>query len=617
MHEKLKSVGVIAPKYETEILSKMILDSEGFEVIDVDGLRKLTEEAEYYAFTLKLLNDLFLIAGEEPVINPEQVRLPVTIDVDDAISLTEKIKDELMRIEEREKELSKSLEKISEELEVLSLLNTSEFLLEDLTGLRFTKIIIGKIHKTLYDRFSKAFVDSDVYIQPLKVTDQFVYFGFVYPVNMDENVENLLKESGVKDFKIPTLSLTPKEAYEKLSDQKKVLEFKMEELELRKKEIFFENFHHIKEIYNEIFVLKNVYDVVKKCGFTEEFIVMKGWVTSKSLEILRKLQSSGEIALFEDIKIDQKKPTLLKNPKFFKPFEMLVKMYGIPRNDEVDPTPFVGILFLFFYGMMFGDVGHGGVISLLAYMIYKRTRHDLWYIMTFAGLSSAFFGILYGSIFGFEVIKPLFARPMENINLFLIISVLIGAALIILGMVLNVVNRLNRKEYKKLIYDPNGFAGLGLYLMVVTNIFWYIQNGTFLFPFTLFFVTAGFFIVLIFLYSVLFEEGTLGERITLAFFETFDRLLAFFSNTLSFIRLGAFAMNHAGLFLAFYIMARMSNSAFGSFISLLLGNLLLIFLEGLVVFIQAVRLEFYEFFSKFYSGDGREFKPVKYQQEVK
>jgi V/A-type H+-transporting ATPase subunit I len=617
LKEKIKSVGIIAHKSIMEPLSKFFLDSESFEVVPIRSVLDLklgSMDRNPYDEFLSLVHSLYKEVGKTPSPKVETVTFPMVFDGADFQKLTARLKKEMENIDSRIADLEEKIRSLEESISAVKAFLGFEETLSSLCEMKLLRIRVGKVHYGYFERLAESLSDLDVMIEKISQEEEDVVSVLVYPAQMKDSIERVLKSVSFRDLDIPCMNLDPQNALYELMDERKALRIKIEELKLEKREIFYQNRRKIYQYYDQVFVLKNVHDLISNGGLTEEFFVIMGWITEKSLKDLKDFaEGFNDILIFEDIEIPLQKPTKLSNPGFFKHFEFLVKMYGTPRSDEVDPTPIVSILFLFFYGFMFGDVGHGLVIAALSWLIYLKTKTDLWYAMTFAGLSSVVFGIFYGSIFGFEVIPAVIARPMENINEFLVTSIYIGAGLIIFGMALNILNRIHRKEYKQVVFDPNGIAGLGLYTLAFVGTVYYLNSGTFPIPVFVFLGSILAFIALMFLYYVIFEEGKIGERITLAVFETFDRLLMFFSNTLSFIRLGAFAMNHAGLFLAFYMMAQMSKSGFGSFTSLLIGNLLLIFLEGLIVFIQSVRLEFYEFFSKFYSGDGREFNPVRYK----
>ncbi len=614
MKEKIISIGLITHKSLMEPISKFFLDSESFEIVplkDIFDIDLKSMEGNPYDDFLRVVHSLYSEVGKIPKPAVSNISLPAVFNDREFKEFADGLKKEMDRIDSEISEIENKIEKLDERIEAVEAVKDFRGSVSDLKNMELAKLKVGKIHFGYFERFVESIKDLEVIIEKVKTNGNLVTCVVVYPNALKDDMNKIFRTVSFKELELPDADIEPTEALYELKDEKKSLKLEIEELNLKKRELFYKNRRRIYGYYDLVFVLKNVYDVVMKSGMTEEFFAIVGWITESALKKLREfVEGYDDILLFENVEIPLQKPTKLKNNSFFKHFEFLVKMYGTPKSDEIDPTPIVGILFLFFYGFMFGDIGHGLTIAVISWILYKKTKIDLWYAMSFAGLSSTLFGLFYGSIFGFEVIKPLIARPLENINAFLTVSIAIGAGLIIFGMMLNLINRILRREYKEMIFDPSGISGLGLYTSALAGTILYIQFG----KFPIYLATAALAsLTMVFLYFIIFEEGSLGEKLVLAFFETFDRIIMFFSNTLSFIRLGAFAMNHAGLFLAFYIMAQMSKSGVGSFTSLLVGNLLIIFLEGLVVFIQAVRLEFYEFFSKFYSGDGREFNPIRYR----
>ncbi len=614
MKENIHSIGVIAHRSLMETISKFLLDSGSFEIVpmrDMFNLELNSMDSNPYDEFLKTIHTLYSEVGKVPRPDVSGVSLPVAFNEREFEDFVMGLKNEMDSLDSKISEIQKEVSDIENKIKAVEAILSFKGAVKDVASSELIKVKIGTVHSGYFERFHESLEPLDVIVERMRDDGKESLCTLIYPSSLEKELEDIFKTVSFKSLELPDSDLQPLETLYELKDERKSLELEIEELKLKKRELFYKNRRKIYGYYDLTFVLKNVYDLVANVKMTEEFFIIMGWITEDSLAELEKFADEfDDILVFRDINIPVQKPTKLSNPAFFKHFEFLVKMYGTPRSDEVDPTPIVSVLFLFFYGFMFGDIGHGLTISVISWLLYMKTKIDLWFAMTFAGISSTLFGLFYGSIFGFEIIPPLIGRPMENMNAFLEVSIAIGAALIIFGMILNLVNRLVRKEYRKMIFDPNGISGLGLYTSAFAGILFYLESGKF--PLVLG-IGAAASLAMVFLYFLLFEEGKFSERLVLAFFETFDRIIMFFSNTLSFIRLGAFAMNHAGLFLAFYIMAQMSKSGVGSFTSLLVGNLLIIFLEGLVVFIQAVRLEFYEFFSKFYSGDGRDFNPIRYR----
>ncbi|KLO23788.1 ATPase [Marinitoga sp. 1197] len=616
MHEKLKPFTIISNKYELEEISKKILDSEKVEIlplekiIEIDLLKELkTHKENAYKNIYNNFINIFEYAEKIPEPKTKKINFPFVIDKDEILEFSRNLNNKMKEISDKMNFLKEKKERLKTEIELFEKLKSIEIDIEKLLMMKRLNFKVGKINNLYYERFINSLETENVLTINLAEEDNFMWLMLIYESNME--IGKTLSIANFIEYIIPDYTGTPKEILWILYDEYRSLKYEIEMLKISLKKIFFENRRFIYKYFDYIFVLKNIYDLTNQMKFTENFFIISGWTTGDIYNELLNYTNSNDYILFIDYAFSEKSPTLLKNKGIFKHFEFIVKMFGIPSSDEIDPTPIITILFLLFYGMMFGDVGQGAVLSLFGFWIYKKNKSDLFYVIGASGIFSIIFGFLYGSFFGFEnVIKPLWKRPMDNINYFLILSIYFGISILTLAMFLNIVNKIKNKNIKELVFDPNGYAGIALYWILLGSVFYMIKNGTF--PKISYIFIIGL-IIIIYLRSIIFEKGTLGEKIVQGFFDLFEILLGYLSNTLSFIRLGAFAMNHAGLFLAFYMMSKMTGNTIFSYIILLLGNILIIVLEGLVVFIQTLRLEYYEFFTRFFKGNGKEFNPIKYK----
>ncbi|WGS64313.1 V-type ATP synthase subunit I [Marinitoga aeolica] len=617
MHEKLKPFTIISNKYELEEISKKILDSQEVEIIPLEKIikqellkeLKIQKENAYkeiYDNFMKIFN----YAEKSPEPKTKKIKFPLIIDKDEILNFSNELNEKMEKIFFKIEELKEERKSLETEIELFEKLRSINIKIERFRKMRKLKYKVGKISTMYYERFVQSLNDKNALSINFAKDESFDWIIIIYDSNID--IEKVLSVANFMEYHISeNYSGTPKEILWELYDKHRSLKYEIEMLNMSLKKLFFENRRHIYKYFDYIFVLKNIYDLTHSIKFTENFFLISGWTTEKTYFDLFNYSKSNDYILFLDYSFNEKAPTLLKNNGFFKHFEFVVKMFGTPSSDEIDPTPIISVLFLLFYGMMFGDVGHGLILTLFGFWIYKKKKSDLFYVIGSAGIFSMIFGILYGSFFGFEdIIKPLWKRPMDNINFFLMLSIYFGITILTLAMILNIINKIKNRKNKELIFDPNGFAGISLYWILLGSIFYMIKNGNF--PKISYFFIIGL-IIVIYLKSIIFEEGKIGEKLVQGFFELFEILLGYLSNTLSFIRLGAFALNHAGLFLAFYMMSQMTHNSILSFIILLFGNILIVVLEGLVVFIQTLRLEYYEFFTRFFNGNGREFKPIKYK----
>jgi len=385
----------------------------------------------------------------------------------------------------------------------------------------------------------------------------------------------------------------------------------------------------LERLYREICFMQRVYDVCSKRGEIDGLYMISGWMREETLEkvteILKNAAPSTSILVDNIKEIPVPAPTLMKNSRLVTAFEDLVAMYSLPSYGEFDPTGLVAITFTLFFGFMFGDIGHGLLIYLGALLAQKKqmVNRSLATVMKFAGLSSMFFGVMYGSIFGVEeLFEPIWLSPMHSTTEIIIASICVGFATISLGMILNIARQFKEKHYGKMLFDGQCFAGLALYWtfagLIIVSLNKTEATAGFVKP--LWITAVVLMLMMIFkgvLGKILFKEKE-GESPALSIFGIVEACLGFLSNTASFVRLAAFALNHVGLSMAVIMLSKLMGNLPGGIIfqtlMFALGNVVIAVLEGLIVFIQTLRLEYYEFFGKFFKGGGQKFKPVKLEQ---
>jgi V/A-type H+/Na+-transporting ATPase subunit I len=306
-------------------------------------------------------------------------------------------------------------------------------------------------------------------------------------------------------------------------------------------------------------------------------------------------------------------PTVAVKSRLLTPFSMLVKQYGIPQYGEVDPTPLFALTFLAMFGAMFGDVGQGAVIAALAwYYRDKLGRFAPFGIL--AGGSSMVFGLIYGSVFGFEHILPaLWMSPLHDPLLMLRIALAWGIAFLTVACLLAIYNRVVVGNYTGALLGHHGVVNLVFYLALVWGGIRLATLGTFgSSPATLVVLALG----TLAAHSWHEQDAPLGEKILVVFIETLETVIGYVSNSLSFLRVAAFSLNHVALSIAVFTLAGMMGT-FGHWVTVVLGNVFVLVLEGGIVMIQVLRLEFYEGFARYFSGDGHEFLPLRLRRRAK
>ncbi len=395
-------------------------------------------------------------------------------------------------------------------------------------------------------------------------------------------------------------------------------------------------------------------DAIVRFGQLRHTYLITGWVPVSYLDglIARLKQVSKEI-LIENLPTfrygdNQHVPVALLNNKYLRPFQMLVNTYSRPSYGELDPTLLIALTFPLIYGAMFGDLGQGLVLLLMGLLInggkILKSLQSLGLLIAYCGAAAAVFGVLYGSVFGFEgeeflhtfgfEFHPLWISPIGNILSVLGLAIDAGIVLLLLAFLLAIFNQMRSREWGHLIFGHNGLVGLFFYIAFLALLGDFLGQtpiapkvavaiGKLPLPFMTLFLVFGVMIMLSEILMNLVEghrpliegKGIGGFIMYLvqAFMDWFEVLISQLSNTLSYVRVGAFAVAHGGLSLAFFKLAELiggGQQGVGYWGMLIAGNIFFVTLEALIVGIQTMRLHYYEFLGKFFTGGGMQFEPL-------
>jgi V/A-type H+/Na+-transporting ATPase subunit I len=381
-----------------------------------------------------------------------------------------------------------------------------------------------------------------------------------------------------------------------------------------------------------------------------------GWVPTRRFEtISRGLDelTHGSMALttfdpeeMAEVKSGKTKvPVSTPHGPLVRAFDRMVLSYSVPLYGTIDPTPFVAVTFVILFAIMFGDVGQGLVGVIIGLLInsgwissfakYKRKNFGTTFIL--AGAGSMISGFFYGSFFANErVLEPLtravtqlvIGRPLDHIIslggfstilLFFGVTIGIGAVINSIGLVINIVNMVRRGEWEKALLTKTGLAG-ALFFWYVLFIGVRILTGGSLV--TLDFVAIAVPLMALFIREPLVRliehhhpvlKDGLFAFVMEGIVEILESTIYYVSNSVSFLRVAAFGLAHTVLSTIVFMLADMVGGGSGGIVFqilvILVGNGIIIVLEGLIVTIQVVRLQYYEFFSKFFNDAGEEFSP--------
>jgi V/A-type H+-transporting ATPase subunit I len=448
-------------------------------------------------------------------------------------------------------------------------------------------------------------------------------------------LESLLRKHGLDRIEITELSSrTPAEIVQGL--MKRLDEIRAEQKRISEglRGIGAEDGSRIAALYRRIELEIALLEASMNFGHTSATCLISGWLPADYVAVVSERllkETEGRIVIniqeaeTSNTPMDEV-PVLMKNHPLIRPFELLVQGFGYPRYKEIEPTIIVALSFLLMYGLMFGDVGHGAILVLGGLWFWLKGKssqtRNIGYIVTAAGVFAILGGFLYGSVFGMEKLRALFARPMEDVMIVLTVPVALGVVLVSLGVVLNIINRIRTGDYLHGIIDRFGVVGIVFYWGAVGLGVRYalLGHGIKTWQVVLFIAIP---LVILFFRELIFHwlspKGEAGEGgfagLMHGGIDVMETLSSYLANTVSFARVGAFALAHAGLCAAVFsleeIVRELPAGPVWAVLVLVFGNALIIGLEGLVVFIQCLRLEYYEFFGKFYGGSGKRYSPFQ------
>lgn len=354
--------------------------------------------------------------------------------------------------------------------------------------------------------------------------------------------------------------------------------------------------HDLQRVLGDVQRLQWFTDNVKLLETTDCFCRITGWTADLDGHRLAvAVEASGARALLHFPPPDSamRPPLLLVNPWWARPFELFSRALGMPERNEADPSVVLALVVPLLFGYMFGDIGQGLVLATAGYVL--RRRYAVARLLIAGGIAAAVFGALFGSLFGLHVVPALWLAPLDAPLTVLLVPIAGGAVLLATGLVLDGIEAFWRGEL-------DAWLASDAWMLVA----YVALLGSVAVPSLA--LLAG-------LAAVLFcvGRGLRAHRVAEGFAALallVERLVQILINTLSFARVGAFALAHAGLSSAIVALVDAAGHPVARIAVLVAGNVLVLALETMVVAIQTTRLVLFEFFTRFLTAQGRVFRPL-------
>ena len=585
-------------------------------LVDLNDIKTFNKDNSYKQLIQKAeeIKRAFNIETHEPSLGGP------SLDKDHIRARIDEIYEQVENYSEKIKQVEKRLEEIDKFERSFTIPESFSISTDDLRNLNYFEHKFGLLSKEDRIRLKKNYENILAAILHVGTNKDGEIYLIIYPLLVKEEIKRILRSVNFKEIVIPeTYRGTITEIKDQLENEKQGLikeiegyNKSLEELKKKYKDEFL-------ILLNQLSIKEKIEEYKSNLARSNKFFYLSGWISeSDKNEIKNILNRYDKLLITINDETSIKPPTKLKNNWFFRPFEVLLKMYGVPAHDELDPTPFLSISYMLLFGAMFGDLGQGFII-LLGGLLLSRKNKLFGGLLERLGFSSMIFGVLYGEVFGIEELIPaLVIKPFEEINTVLVAAIVVGVVLILISYILGIINCFKRKDIEEGLFGKEGLAGLIFYICLLA-----IVGGT-LIGKPIIPTGLGIAIILICIAGMVLKEPLTnlitgkrplhGEDVSgyyvQSIFSLIEVILSMLSGTISFIRVGAFTLTHVGLFIAFKTIGEMIGTSTGNVIVLIIGNIVVIGLEGLIVFIQGLRLQYYELFSRYYKGDGKEFNPI-------
>ncbi len=642
--EKMKFVMVNGPSSQ---LDKMILalcadgqfdpEPAGQHISPTMGYTTVSEENPYAA-TLAALRDLSV---QLQVDLDDTKKVKGTIVDDRAKTYIETLSESLRDMTEQRRTINEQIETCKAGIEEYKHFQGLGVNLEDIFSCRFISIRFGQLPKDSYLKLTKGYAEHPYVLFIPCSSDSDGYWGAYFaPKDREDDIDRIFASLHFNRLHVPSAVGTAEEIIENLTESIRINEAQLAELDQKLRAVWETEGEKIRAIYAKLVRLNAVFELRKYAVHHENNCFFVGWIPEDAEKtVRRRLEKYPEFVVEIDAPEENKKlrpPTRLKNFKLFRPYSYFVEMYGVPSYNDIDITAFVAITYTLLFGIMFGDLGQGLVLILVGLLMWKKKGMALGKILVPCGFSSAIFGFVFGSVFGYEeLLDPVYEKlgwagkplsVMDSINTVLLFAIAIGVTLVIVAMLLNVFSCVKKKKFGSALFSENGLTGICVYLGAASLVYTFMSHRVLIPSGVSVAMLAGGMLIL-FNKEILAESldehkfkkpDSIMDYILQNLFECIEYILSYFSNTVSFLRVGAFVIVHASMMMVVFTLAGDATSPKG-IIVVALGNIVVIALEGLLSGIQGLRLEFYEMFSRFYEGEGRSFEAIelKSNQTVK
>ncbi len=653
---KLKEVSIIGKLADIDAVAT-VCGRSGFFHAD-DAMSQYGDTPDFTAFSeenpyteaLQGLKDALNKAGKEINLLSTQESKNFYMTADEAIAYAKDVASKVKEWEANKAAAAAKLAEYEESMEAMGHFVGLNLNLDEIASCEYVNVRFGSLPKENLDKLNAYKENPNVIFTPCVADEERQWGLYFAPAANTSDVDRIFAGLKFQKVTLDTMTGRPEDTVAALRQKRDHEAMIVSQSQANMDSLINGEFNKIQQVYTFL-AEKNVYytAICRSAARYDDNFVIIGWIPKKAEDQLRK-----ELAQFKLIELSFKTgkevekhnpPVTIHNPPFFRGFEFFTRMYGMPGPQDIDPTPFMAIIYTICFGIMFGDIGQGACVALIGYLLmWKCAKMQVGRILLHCGCSSMVFGFFYGSIFGFEEwLNPVhqgmgiaFAHGEKFIHVMnadtsaniIYATMGLGVIMMTAAMIINIINKFARGKIGEAIFGMSGCAGLAFYIglagvlasLIVPDYCEFVGFNGFNILWLLLLLLLP--LVAIFFHGPMTElfEGRgfnlggagIGDFILQNFFELMEVAISTMSNVMSYLRVGAFVLVHAGMMQVVFALATSFGGDGGVIyiIIVVIGNGVITALEALLVCIQVMRLNFYELFNRFYAGGGREYVPV-------
>ena len=616
---KMNKVTIIGTKDKQEEILRQIM-KKGF--VQIDDSSHLAEDEEYKNIFNKVDKNEDIIAinkkrehvenAIENVNRVNKLKKPMFYSKPEYKELTE---EETEILYEKATEINKVAKEIKElEAKKVDLENRLNILMPwekfeisgDLAAVKYIKIILGKLPNKYKTEQIELVLGKEISNYSINIVNKDKQYSFIC-VTTKETDENYTKRVLKKyEFIEENILGSEKTISQEITEIKELInQIDLQVQELKKK-ISPEDLILLENLYDYYENQKELKRIQKNIVTTENTFYLEGWIP----EGIKIKNNKEYIIKYRKPEENEDYPVYIKNNSLVSPFESITNMYSVPNKNEIDPNPIMSIFFILFFGMMLSDAGYGIILTIASAFIVKKAKYkkgegSLMKLMIPCGISTIFWGLLFGSFFGDLIKITPVINPLKDVMQLMGLALLLGIIHIYIGMFIKAVELIKEKKIFSAIFDIG---------------FWYLTlTGTFLLVIPIIagdigiWGTVGKYLAITGAVGLLLTQGRdkkgIIGKITGGLGSLYN-ITSYFSDVLSYSRLMALCLSTGVIAQVGNLLAKMVNPVFGIVIALIVHGVN-IANSALGSYVHTSRLQYVEFFGKFYEGGGTEFSPFK------